>query len=161
MRIRHAARNDGLKRCNSCGEVKARTEFGTHALASDGRASRCRACEKERMARIRHGLTADEKSTIAAAQGGCAICGCDDPGPKGWVVDHDRSCHPGERSCPSCRRGILCHWCNTALGYAMDSPEILRLAAAYVEKHRERRTGVPGCSRACDCTSASMCDRNA
>ena len=32
-------------------------------------------------------------------------------------------------------RGVLCSFCNTILGMSFDSPEILRSAAAYLEKH--------------------------
>lgn len=49
------------------------------------------------------------------------------------MVDHDRSCCPGDRSCVRCRRGVLCQWCNCALGYAGDDPDVLRRMAAYIE----------------------------
>ena len=81
----------------------------------------------------RHGLTAVDKAEIATAQLGCAICGRTEPGRKGWVVDHDRSCCAGDQSCLDCRRAILCQWCNNALGYAFDSPMTLRRMADYIE----------------------------
>ena len=91
--------------------------------------------------RRRHGLTNSEKAEIAAAQGGCAICHREEPGRKGWVVDHDHACCTGEVSCPACRRGVLCQWCNNAIGYAQDSPTILRAAAEYLESGV--RLGIP------------------
>lgn len=81
----------------------------------------------------KHGITSLEKGLIADAQDGCAICGCPNPGRKGWGVDHDRKCCTGDQSCPSCRRGILCGWCNSALGYAVDDPVRLRRMADYLE----------------------------
>jgi hypothetical protein len=126
--------NDDLKLClNGCFQIKPRTDFGRHPRSPDGLASRCKPCEVERIQISKHGMTAAQKAEIAAAQGGCAICHRTEPSKKGWVVDHDHSCCPGERSCPKCRRGVVCAWCNTILGYAQDSPEILRAAAHYLE----------------------------
>lgn len=89
--------------------------------------------ERIRVQRIRHGLIASEKAQIASDQGGCAICRTLDPGRAGWVVDHDRACCPREKSCPKCRRGILCQPCNMILGLAHDDTVRLRAAANYVE----------------------------
>jgi hypothetical protein len=80
---------------------------------------------------------------MANEQGGCAICHRPEPGKKGWVVDHDHSCCPGDRSCPLCRRGILCQWCNNALGYALDNPATLRAMADYLESQVRLATGYP------------------
>ena len=85
------------------------------------------------MQRRRHGLTAAEKAAVADRQGGCLICRRTEPGAKGWVVDHDRSCCSSDKSCEKCRRGVVCQWCNSMLGYAFDSPETLRAAATYIE----------------------------
>lgn len=126
--------NDGLKLClNGCFTVKPISEFTKHSRMKDGLSPRCKSCEVERIQLSKHGLTAAQKALIATEQGGCAICHRPDPGRKGWVVDHDHSCCPGERSCPKCRRGVLCIWCNNALGYGQDSPKILRAAADYLE----------------------------
>jgi hypothetical protein len=118
---------------NGCFRVLPIAEFGRHPRAKDGLAARCKACEADRAMLAKHGMTKRDKGFLAADQGGCAICGSADPGPKGWVVDHDRRCCGGDKSCPSCRRGILCHSCNTALGYAKDDPEVLRRMADYIE----------------------------
>ena len=126
--------DDDRKLClNGCFTIKPRSEFGRHPRTPDGLASRCKACEVERIQLSKHGITAAQKAEIAAAQGGCAICHRPEPSKKGWVVDHDHACCPGARSCANCRRGVLCGWCNAALGYAQDSPEILRAAADYLE----------------------------
>lgn len=125
---------DDRKLClNGCFEVKPVADFGKHPRSPDGLASRCKRCEVERIQLSKHGMTSAEKRSVATKQGGCAICHRPDPGGKGWMVDHDHACCPGERSCPKCRRGVLCAWCNNALGYAQDSPAILRAAADYLE----------------------------
>ena len=95
----------------------------------------CRACERNRQSLRKHGLTIEQKREIADYAGGCAICGHSDPGAKGWVVDHDHGCCDGEKSCPKCRRGILCGWCNKLLANAFDRPQILVAAAEYLVKH--------------------------
>ena len=81
----------------------------------------------------------DFKAMWDAQNGLCACCGkpMEESGknPLSVVVDHDRSCCPGQKSCGKCVRGLI-HWrCNMVLGYAKDDPQILRYAAEYVERH--------------------------
>ena len=107
--------------------------FGRHDRGRDGLQAACKACEVERIQVRKHGLTTLERLEIAQELGGCSICGRVAPGKKGWVIDHDHACCPGDTSCVSCRRGVLCQWCNAALGYAFDNPVTLRRAADYLE----------------------------
>ena len=51
-------------------------------------------------------------------------------------VDHAHSCCPGQKSCGKCIRDLLCHNCNTAIGNLLESPELLRAAADYIERWR-------------------------
>ena len=73
----------------------------------------------------RYGLTVDDYQAILVAQGGvCAIC----RGPftrSNGSVDHD---HETGRV-----RGILCVRCNTGIGYAQDSVDLLRAAVDYLQ----------------------------
>lgn len=94
----------------------------------------CRVCERNRASLRRHGITNDEKKRIAQHQCGCAICGHVEPAGRGWVVDHDHSCCQGEKSCPNCRRGILCIYCNQMLGNAFDRLETLEAAIRYLKR---------------------------
>ena len=123
-----------FKCCLKCRTMKPADSFGLQPRSPDGLQANCRACECERMQRRRHGLNSSEKAVIATAQGGCLICQRPEPGAKGWVVDHDRSCCPGDKSCAKCRRGVLCQWCNSMLGYSIDNPATLRAAADYLEQ---------------------------
>lgn len=121
-----------MRTCIRCGMDLPLAAFSPHRNGRDGLNGACKACEVERSQFRKHGLTTLEKDAIATAQGGCAICGRTNPGVKGWVVDHDRSCCPSDRSCADCRRGVLCQWCNNTLGYALDDPLTLRRAADYL-----------------------------
>lgn len=80
-----------------------------------------------------HGITIEQKEAMVQAQGGvCAVC----QKPEGlradgldFVVDH---CHITQVI-----RGIIHRFCNLALGYLRDRPEIADLAAAYLRKHKK------------------------
>lgn len=79
-----------------------------------------------------YGLTPDDLARMVEAQGNrCAICN-EEPssGPgRRLHVDH---CHTTGKV-----RELLCNNCNHMLGQAREKPELLRAAAAYIEKHRE------------------------
>lgn len=75
----------------------------------------------------------DYLALISLQKGVCAICGKKEgrrktmkPGHSYLNVDH---CHVSGRV-----RGLLCTKCNTGLGMFTDRPELLRLAAAYLER---------------------------
>lgn len=95
--------------------------------------------EQQRRANLkkRNGITLDQYEQMLAAQGGCcAICGTDDPGQRSFHVDHDHACCPSsKKACGNCTRSLLCGNCNKGLGLLRDDPELLRLAAAYLEAH--------------------------
>ena len=77
--------------------------------------------------RRRFGITLGEYGDKLERQGGaCAICGRR-AGKRALAVDHDHA--------TGNVRGILCHYCNTALGKANDDPALLRKMAEYLEKH--------------------------
>lgn len=83
----------------------------------------------------RYGITKEQfEAKLAEQHGLCAVCGTDEPGVKGWHVDHDHACCPGRRACGKCFRGILCSNCNTALGLMNDDIARLRAAIRYLEE---------------------------
>lgn len=86
--------------------------------------------------RHQHGMTEGDYSAMLLAQGGlCA--GCQRPAPvagKNLHVDHDHACCPSNRSCHSCRRGLLCAECNMALGLLRDNTDTLARLVEYLDR---------------------------
>jgi hypothetical protein len=75
-----------------------------------------------------YGITLEEHDEILASQGGvCQVCKTDNPGGRGWCVDHN---HTTDHV-----RSILCPKCNLLIGLARESPLILQNAATYLEAH--------------------------
>lgn len=88
-------------------------------------------------------MTPEDRDAMLAAQGGgCPGCGrTPEEVGRPFHVDHDHSCCGTRRSCPECRRGVLCPDCNLGLGKLKDDPAILRSLADYVERARAARLG--------------------
>lgn len=78
-----------------------------------------------------HGITIEDYDKMFKNQNGkCAICGTIDPKGKGnFHVDHD---HITDQI-----RGLLCLRCNVLLGYAKESPKILRQAVLYLKRYEK------------------------
>jgi len=92
-----------------------------------------------------HGHTLEQKLEVLKQQGfKCANPGCtfSTPEPSAtlteWCFDHDHSCCSGSRSCTRCRRGLLCHGCNRALGNIHDDVDRLEGLAKYVKACKKR-----------------------
>jgi hypothetical protein len=86
--------------------------------------------------RVRYGMTVGEYEAKLLAQGGvCVICS-KPPKPEGvraasrLHVDHD---HETGRN-----RDLICLNCNRGLGYFKDDAALMRVAAEYIDRHRER-----------------------
>jgi hypothetical protein len=69
-------------------------------------------------------------SKMRSQAGRCALCG-DPPGGKRRL--HHDHCHA-----TGFDRGLLCARCNMGLGMFRDRPDLLRAAAAYLERHAAR-----------------------
>lgn len=108
--------------CKSCHSGRGKSAYSTEANT--------RRCRRQRL-RKSYGLTEDQYIALLESQGyRCAICGAADPGWKSdWLVDHD---HATGKT-----RSILCTHCNRGLGAFRDDPNLLRLAAEYVEQHKK------------------------
>jgi hypothetical protein len=65
---------------------------------------------------------------LTEQNGRCPGCDTDEPGAKGWCIDH---CHVSGQV-----RALLCNRCNTMLGLANEDPVILRSLADFIEQIR-------------------------
>lgn len=120
--------------CKTCKTEKAITEFGLGKTYAGGRLPHCKVCrnaysrawatpEKTREYHLKHTYGIADESVLGERK--CGICGTTD----GRLhVDH---CHTTGQV-----RGLLCRTCNIGLGHFKDSPELLGLAAAYLNQRR-------------------------
>lgn len=114
-----------INRCRSCGYFRPPSDFYHRHDMPTKRRTQCKDC----MSLERLGITYREyRAMLEAQDGGCKICGAtvETRGKRGRLaVDH---CHSTLKI-----RGVLCHRCNSLLGYVDDSPELLRRAADYLD----------------------------
>jgi len=106
----------------------ARRNQGRDLYYKDTDRSLAKARRSNLKARLkRFGLTVEDYQSMLAAQaGGCAICGGQCKTGRILAIDHD---HVTGRV-----RGLLCGNCNKGIGQFEDTPSLLRLAAAYLER---------------------------
>ena len=136
------------KKCAKCKQVKDVSEFTRQSNLKDGLASYCRECfkpykksvtpEKQRIARLKHkyGVTPDFVKELLESQNNiCAICGTSDWGYQGPHIDHDHT--------TGNIRGILCHNCNTGLGYFGDDTTKLLSALRYINASKKKLIPLP------------------
>ena len=131
--------------CRACRAAYMRARYKADPARHRRRAQEWRAENPEkrresdrRQALRKMGVTPEwYAETLAAQGGGCAICGSPEgtDGRTSLSVDHDHRCCPARTSCDRCRRGLLCHRCNLALGSMLDDPDRLLAAAKYIERH--------------------------
>lgn len=89
------------------------------------RASRRKAYDANKKLKQRYGITTAIKNAMLAEQNGCcALCGRNEFGLRGPMVDHD---HTTGRV-----RGILCGGCNRGLGWAEARPQALSKIEGYL-----------------------------
>ena len=85
---------------------------------------------------VTYRLSEAEYNGIMESQGHrCAICKKDEPGVRGWMVDHDHRFDSRDRASV---RGICCGNCNSMLGHAKDDTAILAAGIDYLNAHRVR-----------------------
>lgn len=162
------------KQCCHCKSEKSLSSFNNDKSQPDGKALTCKECRssqrkklrsidpqkydepakrwrnanKEYYARLayisRHGISKEDVLQTVQIQNGCAICGIKEPlGDGRWHIDHDHSCCKNG-SCDSCRRGVLCNFCNSMIGFARENKEILLNAIDYLERHRKENNAYIG-----------------
>ncbi|HMH94140.1 MAG TPA: endonuclease VII domain-containing protein [Streptosporangiaceae bacterium] len=138
--------------CQGCGEIKPAKDFyvyrGSKAQpVAPYRRQPCKECVKAERQKWRQenpellserqigyrlqfkfGITREQYEALLAAQGGvCGICGTPPrPGKKRLHLDHDHQ--------TGAVRGVLCGWCNTAVGLFGEDVSLMARAARYLEK---------------------------
>lgn len=137
------------KQCSRCKKVKQLSDFHLRSKSQPWPKSACKECHRERargywkknpvpkeVQRERNlkksfGITLAEYNSILEEQGGvCAICGVDACATgRNFAVDH---CHATGKI-----RGLLCQFCNTALGQFRDDKQILLNAVKYLERNED------------------------
>lgn len=84
----------------------------------------------EKSLKRNYGISLEQYKEMESRQEGlCSICRRPPVGKKRLGVDHNHT--TGKI------RDLLCHHCNAAIGHLMESPELMRSAAEYIERHRE------------------------
>lgn len=125
-----AAKRSTVRRCYKCQEpVPDAARRPGKTVCEDCRVDpRHRSKEHEQHRRLRkYGITQEQYDAMLEAQGGrCAGCATDNPGAKGWCIDH---CHKSGRV-----RVLLCNRCNTVFGLTDEDPAKLRALAELIER---------------------------
>lgn len=125
-----------FRRCSECGAWKHSKDLSTRGRNNPPYTHMCIPCKSHRDRiqglKRRHGADATTYEAMLEKQEGvCAICR-QPPCTDGFLsVDHD---HETGRV-----RALLCHACNTGIGFLRDEPDLLRTAAAYLDHHHSHR----------------------
>jgi len=83
--------------------------------------------DKRRDLKRKYGISLEEYDLLFKSQGKtCAICKSKKSSGKGWHTDHDHK--------TGAIRGILCHFCNLALGHFKDDPDIMKHSIKYLNR---------------------------
>jgi Recombination endonuclease VII len=155
---RSACRIDAKGReCTQCHHYKVWDEFfKSRPRQPGGRTSKCKDCWRESYPTWEHteesllcqslallSLTPDEYRALLELQGyTCALCRTEET----WkhprtgklyrlAVDHDHTCHPKNKACKQCIRGLLCRNCNRMIGHAEQAGPLVTVRFAdYMER---------------------------
>lgn len=140
---------DETKQCSRCSEIKPLTEFHCNKARKDGRSVYCAACTRlynntyyatnshDYLVAKQYGLDRGEYAAMFVEQSGvCAICGRAETAQLGSTVKRLAVDHSHDTGEP---RALLCHICNSIIGYAQDDVALLRAAIEYLEKVRPVR----------------------
>lgn len=112
-----------MKTCSKCGVEK---ELGGFAVYNGKPHSHCRLCQRAQSKSYR--ITLEQYDAMLSSQNGvCAACGGVNASGKPLFVDHNHT--TGQV------RGLLCSMCNSSIGLAKESADILKKLASYLEKH--------------------------
>lgn len=120
------------KRCSRCDQEKPSSEFHISNACGSGLGGWCKTCNRESVAAIgrkKLGVSPEQYAAMLDAQDGkCAICLKPDK-KRSLSLDHNHE--------TGAIRALLCTKCNTMLGAADESAEILTAAMVYLERHKK------------------------
>lgn len=126
-----------MKQCRTCGDVKPVDEFYLNGKWRQGSCKVCHSAKSQVKAQKNHlrrkyNISLEEyQSKLEKQKYCCALCGKTQEEEKSALcVDHNHE--TGQI------RDLLCRVCNRALGLFKDSPELLRDAAEYLERHNDQ-----------------------
>ncbi len=127
----HSGIPEGFRWCPSCEQAVAHADYSLNRRSSSGFGSRCKSCKADEDSAAyfqrQYGLSRSDVAELRSSQDDrCAICA--EPSPQ--HIDHD---HDTGRT-----RQLLCQRCNHGLGLFRDDPYLLRVAALYIEGHRQQ-----------------------
>jgi len=118
-----------MQKCSKCGIKKPLSEF----YKNRGKPRKdCKTCHEQAKVKTKlgfYGLTETQyNQLLVAQQHKCLICDTSFISKKLTHIDH---CHTTNKV-----RGILCHYCNTALGLFKESIPILKTAIKYISDNK-------------------------
>lgn len=116
---------DGIKKCGKCLDNKTVDNFTYSVKTRDKLHHECIECARWYILLKRRGVTKEQYQKMVLAQDGrCYIC---KEKIDKLLVDHNHSTME--------TRKLLCHFCNTGLGYFYESIELLEAAKKYLLKN--------------------------
>lgn len=107
-----------IKECSKCNEQLPQDYFYNRKHTKDGLSTMCKRCSSNSSIASRFKLTLAEYDEMVSR--GCDACGSHER----LCIDHDHSCCPGQLTCGSCIRGVLCGDCNSAEGFIKSISQI-------------------------------------
>jgi len=139
-----------MKICKKCNIEKPINNFGKNNRTKDRFANLCKACDSVRVSEWqknnsikykeslkkrrfkRHNTTEENCIKLYVLQNkSCSMCNVKFD-LDSLNIDHDHSCCPGQYSCGSCIRGLLCSPCNLFLGMYEKNPKSLKGLIKYI-----------------------------
>jgi hypothetical protein len=124
--------------CTACRSEGFKKKYWNDPVAARRNARKNRTSKKMRDWNLRfaYGITLLEWEDIFTKQGRqCAICKRKKPIGLGWATDH-KGWHCRRGKLRKRIRAILCQHCNTLLGQARESVDILKAVIAYIRNNK-------------------------
>lgn len=122
--------DDDRKMCRTCQQWKPESDYYPHDRYADELNPSCKPCVGEKIAAIRYRTTVQRLRELRTEQAGaCAICRRTD---LTLHIDHNHD--------TGAVRGLLCNYCNSAIGYLREDTDVIRRAADYLERYSQPQT---------------------